>query len=35
LLELEARASGHALEPENADVSDGLTEERATAGTNV
>jgi 3-hydroxyisobutyrate dehydrogenase len=35
LLELEANASGHALEPENVDVSDGLTEERAAAGTNV
>ena len=35
LLELEARASGHALEPENVQVSDGLTEERATAGTHV
>ena len=35
LLELEARAAGQALEPENVSVSDGLTEERATAGTHV
>jgi 3-hydroxyisobutyrate dehydrogenase-like beta-hydroxyacid dehydrogenase len=31
LLELEARASGHELEPENVPVSDGLGEERAAA----
>jgi 3-hydroxyisobutyrate dehydrogenase len=35
LLELEARASGYALEPENVSVSDGLSEERATAGAHV
>jgi 3-hydroxyisobutyrate dehydrogenase-like beta-hydroxyacid dehydrogenase len=35
LLELEARASGHALEPENVPVSDGLTADRATAGTHA
>jgi 3-hydroxyisobutyrate dehydrogenase len=32
LLELEARTAGHALEPENVPVSDGLTDDRATAG---
>jgi 3-hydroxyisobutyrate dehydrogenase len=31
LLELEARASGHELEPENVTVSDGLSEDRAAA----
>jgi 3-hydroxyisobutyrate dehydrogenase-like beta-hydroxyacid dehydrogenase len=35
LLELEARASGHALEPENVPVSDGLSDERAPAGTHA
>jgi 3-hydroxyisobutyrate dehydrogenase len=35
LLELQARASAHALTPENVPVSDGLSEERATAGTHV
>jgi 3-hydroxyisobutyrate dehydrogenase-like beta-hydroxyacid dehydrogenase len=35
LLELEARASGQALEPEHVSVSDGLGEQRATAGTHV
>ena len=35
LLELEARASGHALEPEKVDVSDGLSGERAPAGTHA
>src|SRR5215210_6535546 len=35
LLELEASTSGLALEPENVSVSDGLSEERATAGAHV
>jgi 3-hydroxyisobutyrate dehydrogenase len=35
LLELEARASGHALEPEKVEVSDGLTADRPTAGTHA
>ena len=35
LLDLEARASGHALEPENVAVSDGLSGEPAPAGTHA
>jgi 3-hydroxyisobutyrate dehydrogenase len=35
LLELAARASGHELEPENVEVSDGLTQDRPTAGTHA